>query len=440
MPSPLTTPNSTNHEAASTPIYPGDAADGCEVIGGDGPARHEAAQHGWRVLGILSALMAFASISTDVYLPAMPAMGRALDAPHGAMEWTVSGYLIGFCLGQLFWGPTADRIGRRRPVAVGLVLFAIGAAGCAMSANVWQMIGWRVVQAVGASASVVLARAMVRDLFVGDRAAQMLSTLMTVMTIAPLIGPLVGAQVLLHSGWRAIFWGLAAVGLLTLFALYTLPETLPAERRSQEPLSKALATYGQLIFDRRLLGYAGAGGFFYAGMFAYVAGTPFAFINYHHLPPQQYSLVFSLGIIGITASNLANSRLVRRLGGDCLLRRATAAAAVAGLVAAVAAMTDWGGLIGLIIPLFVFLSAAGFIIANSISGALSGFPEHAGAVSALVGAFQYGSGILGSALVGAFADGTPRGMGWVMALTGLGAMICARFLIKRCPAPVQVLD
>ena len=413
----------------NAPVFPGDAADGAAVVGASASARIEGLRHGWRVLGILSALMGFASISTDLYLPAMPAMGRSLGADAGTVAWTVSGYLIGFSLGQLLWGPIGDRHGRRLPVAIGLVLFVIGSAGCALAGNVWAMIGWRVVQAVGACAGVVLARAMVRDLFEGDRAAQMLSTLMIVMAIAPLLGPIVGGQILALAGWRAIFWTLVGVGLATLAALFTLPETLPAERRSREPLARALARYGELLLHRPLLGYAGAGGFFYGGMFAYIAGTPFAYITYHHVPPQLYGLLFGVAVVGIMASNLANSRLVTRFGSDRLLVRGTDVAALAGILLAVAARTGWGGLAGLVVPLFLFISAAGFIVANSIVGALAGFSERAGAVSALVGAIQYGSGIIGSALVGAFADGTPWPMGAVIALAGIGSLLCARLLV-----------
>ena len=205
------------------------------------------ARHDLPVLAILSTLLGFASISTDLYLPAMPAMGQALHAGAGAIALTVSGYLIGFSLGQLFWGPIGDRYGRRIPVAIGLVLFIIGAAGCALSGNVWEMIFWRVVQALGACAGVVLARAMVRDLYEGHRAAQMLSTLMTVMAIAPLLGPIAGGQILLLASWRAIFWVLVGVGVLTLAAMLYLPETLPVERRNYEKLSNAAARYVMLL-------------------------------------------------------------------------------------------------------------------------------------------------------------------------------------------------
>jgi DHA1 family bicyclomycin/chloramphenicol resistance-like MFS transporter len=252
---------------------------------------------------------------------------------------------------------------------------------------------------------------------------------MTVMAVAPLLGPIIGGQILAFAGWRAIFWTLVGVGLATLAALFTLPETLPVERRSRVTLGRALVRYGELIRHRRLLGYASAGGFFYGGMFAYIAGTPFAYITYHHVPPQFYGLLFGVGIIGIMATNLLNARLVMRLGSERLLIRGTGAAALAGIVLAVTAWTGWGGLWGLAVPLFLFISATGFIVANSIAGALAGFPERAGAVSALIGAIHYGSGIIGSALVSAFADGTPWPMGWVIALAGIGSLLCARLLV-----------
>jgi DHA1 family bicyclomycin/chloramphenicol resistance-like MFS transporter len=414
-----------------------------ETMGAGATVRAEAAGHGLRVLAILSALMGFASISTDLYLPAMPMMARALSSNSGTMELTISGYLIGFSLGQLLWGPIGDRYGRRMPVVVGLVLFAIGSAGCALSGTAAVMIGWRVVQAVGACAGVVLARAMVRDLYAGNRAAQMMSTLMTVMAIAPLVGPLVGGQILALSSWQAIFWTLVGVGILTLAAMFALPETLAPERRNREPLGRAMANYLHLLREPKLMGYAGAGAFFYGGMYAYIAGTPFAYIDYHHLRPQLYGLLFGAGIVGIMATNLLNARLVMKLGSVTLMRFGTTGAALAALILAADARTGWGGLWGLALPLFAFVGLTGFIVANSIAGALASFPERAGAVSALVGSLQYGTGILGSAMVGAFADGTPWTMGWVIATMGVGSALCAWLLVSQplpsisAPAPAR---
>ncbi len=380
---------------------------------------------GLRVLAILSVLLAFAALSTDIYLPALPTMAAQLHSGQGAMAWTLSGYLIGFSVGQLLWGPIGDRYGRRLPVAVGLALFVIGSAACALSTNAEQIIAWRIVQAIGACASVVLGRAMVRDLYAGHRAAQMLSTLMTVMAIAPLLGPFVGGQIIRFASWQAIFWLLVVIGAMTLAALFTLPETLPPERRNREPLGRAWANYLLLLRTRRVIGFAGVGGFFYGGIYAYLSGTPFAYINYYHLPAQWYGVVFGAGILGIMVCNLVNVRLVVRQGAGRLIKVGAAGAAVAGVVVAIDARTGFVGLPGLVAPLFVYVGLAGLIIANSIAGALESYPDRAGAVSALVGAIHYGAGVVTAGLVGAFADGTPWSMGWIIATCGVGAAACA---------------
>jgi DHA1 family bicyclomycin/chloramphenicol resistance-like MFS transporter len=422
---------SLNDQPFAEPVTsPSVAMEGMTPAAASAAVRQAAAGHSLRILAILSTLMAFASISTDLYLPALPTMAAALHANAGTVELTISGYLIGFSLGQLLWGPIGDRHGRRLPIAIGLVLFIIGSAGCAVSTSAEMLIGWRALQAVGACASVVLARAMVRDLYTGHRAAQMMSTLMTVMAVAPLLGPSLGGLILHVASWRAIFWTLVGVGLATLAALHALPETLPPERRNRAPILHAVAGYAELLRHRRVLGYAGAGGFFYGGIYAYIAGTPFAYITYHHVSPQLYGVLFGVGIVGIMFTNQFNSRLVVRLGGDRLMRTGALGAAVAGILLALDARTGWGGLMGLVIPLFLFVSASGFIIANSIAGALGSFPERAGSVSALIGAIQYGTGITGSALVGIFADGTPWPMGCVIALMSIGSLLCALLLVR----------
>ena len=382
-------------------------------------------------MALLATLMGFGSISTDLYLPAMPAMARELGAANGALEFTISGYLIGFSLGQLLWGALSDKIGRRLPIAIGILLFIIGSAGCALSDSAAQVIGWRVVQAVGACAGVVLSRAMVRDLFARDRAAQMLSTLIVIMAVAPLIGPLLGGQVLRIASWHWIFWLLVGIGGMTLAALFTVPETLRPEERDPDAIRHALSRYSQLLTDRRILAYAGVGGFFYAGAFAYIAGSPFAYISYYHVPASLYGLLFGAAILGIMIANMVNSRLVARFGSDRLLVLGAALAALAGLLATVAAWTGWGGLAGLAIPLLLFSALNGLIVANSLAGALSAWPDRAGAASALVGAIHYGSGIIGSALVGLFADGTPWGLGLTVGLAGIGALACTRLLPKQ---------
>ncbi|WP_319498839.1 multidrug effflux MFS transporter [uncultured Cohaesibacter sp.] len=404
----------------------------------------------WHVGSVLAALMAFASISTDFYLPAMPEMAKDLAAAPGQIELTITGYLVGISLGQLVWGPLSDGIGRRLPIALGIVLFLIGSAGCGLSADVTSIILWRVVQAVGAAASIVLSRAMVRDLYEGNRAAQVMSLLMAVMTIAPLVAPSVGAQIVSLWGWRMIFAMLVLIGLVTLAALFTLPETLPralprarsVRQQSGAPdalvpsgpasgVIAAFAGYGRLLRNRPVMAHALVCGFYYVGMFAYVAGSPFVFIDYHHLSPSLYGLIFSACVVSITLGNIVNARLVVRIGRLKSLQIGGAGACLFGAILALTTFSDLGGAWGVFLPLLGFVSCTGLILPNALSGALESSTNDAGAISALCGAIQYGGGIFGSGLVGLCADGTAWPLGLVLAGAGAGALIFSQLLARR---------
>lgn len=360
----------------------------------------------YSVLLILGTLMAFASISTDLYLPAMPAIATDLHAGAGKIEFTISAYLIGFSLGQLFWGAMSDQYGRRTPIIAGIILFILGSAGCAMANSVHSIILFRTIQALGACANVVLSRAIVRDLYVGNDAAKMLSTLMAVMAIAPLIGPSLGGVILHFGNWRNIFEVLVLIGALTLLAMKGFPETLKPELRKYQSFKQILATYVGLLKNRSFMQYAAVSGVFYGGMFAYIAGTPYAYISYYHVSPQAYGVLFASGILGIMIANQINSRLVTQFGIPNLIFAGAFIAAVTGLLLVLNTLTGLGGLYGLALCLFIFVSCTGLIVANSIAGALSTSANNAGSASALIGVFQYGTGVLGSGLVGFFANET----------------------------------
>ncbi|QHI98498.1 Bcr/CflA family efflux MFS transporter [Xylophilus rhododendri] len=380
---------------------------------------------------ILSALMSFGSISTDIYLPALPTIARELHGQHGSVELTLSAFLVGFSLGQLVWGPISDRVGRRLPIALGLLLFMLGSVGCALAGSITQMLVWRAVQAAGACVGPVLARAMVRDLYGRERSAQMLSQLILIMGIAPLIGPMLGAQILEYASWRWIFWFLLLMGALMLAALRTLPETLSPAMRSQEPMRRVLAIYLDLIRDPRLLGYALVGGFFYGGVYAYIVATPFIYIDYYHVSPQAYGWLFGVNIVGLMAANWLNGRLMPRLGSHALYRAATCAMAVIGLLAGFTGAAGLGGLAGVALSCFLFVSMNGFIVANSVAGALAAFPHRAGAASSLVGAIHFGSGVLSAGLVGLTADGTPRPLAVILCCAGLGCFLVSQLVEHR---------
>ncbi|HHT0395716.1 TPA: multidrug effflux MFS transporter [Raoultella planticola] len=371
---------------------------------------------------ILSGLMAFASLSTDIYLPAMPVMAAELQ---GDAELTITGFLIGFAVAQLIWGPIGDRLGRRTPLFIGMVLFIIGSVGCALSVSIDQIIFWRVFQALGACTGPMLARAMVRDLFARTRAAQMLSTLTIVMAIAPIIGPLLGGQLISVTSWHAIFWLLAGIGLLMLLALRWLPETLPPERRQQGSPLKAFHHYGQLLRNRIFIRYTLSLTCYYVAAYAFITGSPDVYIRYFGVEPQHYGRLFAVNILGLMTMSLVNRRLVQRYALGDLLKVALVVASLAMVAMAFSVKLHHGGLVGIALCVFLFFSMNGVIAATSTAAALDEAGEFAGSASAFIGALQYGSGIVSSLLLAGLHDGTPWTMTWIMGAFTLVSLLLA---------------
>jgi DHA1 family bicyclomycin/chloramphenicol resistance-like MFS transporter len=362
---------------------------------------------------ILSALMAFTSLSTDIYLPAMPLMAQDL---HGNAELTITGFLMGFCVAQLIWGPLSDHFGRRLPLFIGMALFMIGSVGCALSTDISQIVFWRVFQALGACTGPMLARAMIRDLFSRTRAAQMLSTLMIIMAIAPIAGPLVGGQMIKFTTWHAIFWLLAVIGGMMFISLFWLPETLPEEKRVKASLPSAFRNYFALLTNTTFMRFTLCLTFYYVAAYAFITGSPFVYITYFGVEPQHYGWLFALNIVGLMGMSVINRRLVQRYPLEVLLKFAVVTAAIAALVLAAAAKLEVGGLILIVAAVFVFFSMNGIIAATSTAAALDSVPNVAGSASAFMGSLQYGSGIISSLLLALLSDGTPWTMAWIIGL------------------------
>ena len=376
-----------------------------------------------RLLLILSALMAFTSLSTDIYLPAMPQMARELQ---GNMELTITSFLVGFALAQLIWGPVSDRIGRRRPLVMGVLLFVIGSVGCALSQTLGEIVLWRMFQAFGACTGPMLARAMVRDLYPRTKAAQTLSTLTVIMAIAPIAGPLLGGQIVRLGSWHGIFWLLAGIGVLMLFALRRLPETLPVERRPTSSALTAFADYRALLGNAVFMRYTLCVTLFYVSAYAFITGSPHVYIEYFQVAPEHYGWLFGLNIIGLMAMSLINRKLVGRVSLDRLLRAASTVAALAMLAGVVLAQLRIGGLPGVVLPVFVFFSMNGVIAASATAAALDGVPPGlAGSAAALIGSLQYGSGIVSSLLLAALPKETPHSLIVVMAVFAAGCAAMA---------------
>ena len=364
-------------------------------------------------LSILGALMAVTSLSTDIYLPAMPEMAKELQ---GDAELTVTGFLIGFAVAQLIWGPISDQIGRRKPMFIGMVLFTIGSLGCALSTSMEQIVFWRVFQAFGACTAPMLARAMVRDLFSRTRAAQMLSTLMIIMAIAPIGGPLLGGQMITFTTWHSIFILLAVIGGFLFLSIFLLPETLNTDKRTKASISSAFVNYFRLLSHKTFMRYTLCVTFYYVSAYAFITGSPNVYITYFGIDAQHYGWLFAVNIVGVMGMSFINRSLVHRFELQTLLKIATGIATIATLVMAVTVKADFVPIYFIIAMVFIFFSMNGIVAAVSTAAALDEVPHIAGSASALIGSLQYGSGIISTILLAFFNDGTPWSMVWIMSL------------------------
>ncbi|EEG08576.1 Bcr/CflA family multidrug efflux MFS transporter [Pseudogulbenkiania ferrooxidans] len=386
--------------------------------------------HPTRLIVLLSALVAFGPLSIDMYLPSLPAIARDLAAPVGLVQFTIGGFLTGFCLGMLLYGPLSDRFGRRPVLLAGIALYLVASLACAFASSAEQLIALRVLQAVGGGAGSVMGRTVVRDVFPLDRAAQVLSLMHLVTMIAPLVAPVLGGWLLLAAGWRSLFLALALFGAvcLALVAL-RLPETHPAERRGEVSLASAFSAYGHLLTDTPTLGYMLALGLTFGAMFAYITGSPFVYIDYFGVAPQHYGWLFGLNIASVIVLTTLNKWLVKRVALDTLLQAQTAVIAAAGLALWLAGAHS---LLAVVLPLLVSVGLTGSIGPNTMARLLQRHSERAGAAMALAVSGQFGLGMLASALVAALHDGTPRAMCQVVALFGVAA--CLGLQLIRLPA------
>ena len=382
-------------------------------------------------IAALGVLMCFGPMAIDMYLPALPAIGLAFKVGQDKVQWSLSAFFLGFGVGQIVWGALADWLGRRRPVAAGILLYGIGCIGCSLTNDIGHLAVWRFVQALGACAGPVLARAMVRDVFGRDRAASVLSLMMLVMGVAPMVAPLIGGHILLVGTWRTIFWVQACFVIVAFAGLVSLPETLPLGRRQPARIGGMAYAYVRLLADRRYLGYALSSSFIYGGMFAYVSGTPFVYIELFGVRPENYGYLFGVNIVGMIIVNTVNSRVVLRFGTDRVLRMGCLLAAIVGLALLGFAVTGLGGLVTIATTLFLFMALTGMIAANAMAGGMSILPEIAGSASALTGALQFVFGAIAGSAVGSLANGTAVPLAGVICACGLASALFNLVLVRR---------
>src|SRR5215475_5261082 len=388
------------------------------------------------LLVLLALLSAFTPLSIDMYLPALPTIVGDLGSTAGDIQLTLSAFMLAFGLGQIFYGPAGDRFGRRPVILSGLFVYVVASIGCAFAAEAGQLVLLRFLQGLAACGGVVLARTMVRDLAEKDQAARAMSLMMACTSIAPMLAPLIGGQVLWFLGWRAIFWVLAMIGVVALMAAWRrLPETLKPEYRQPLVLSSVLKRFGELFRHRAFMGYAFTGSFQFAALFSFLSGSPFVFIERYGVPPRAYGLIFGAMVVFMTLGSLLNARFAPVFGAGRILRHAVIVPAVAGTTALVLGLIESRyGTIGMWPFLFCIapqIATISLIGPNAMAMALQRYPHMAGTASSLIGVLQFGTGAVFGAVVGQTFDGTIAPMTTAMGIAGALCLVSHRLLVRR---------
>lgn len=389
-----------------------------------------------RLITILGALSAFAPLSIDMYLPALPTLSQDFNASPSEIQLTLSACLLGLAAGQIFAGPISDIMGRRRPLLIGVAAYTLASLLCVIAPSVGLLIALRFVQGAAGAAGIVIARAIVRDLHSGVAVARFFSLLMIVSGLAPILAPIIGAQVLHFTSWHGVFTILAAIGLILLVAVaFGLGETLPPESRQAGSLRVTVATFRRLLADRSFIGFALGCGLAFSAMFAYISGSPYVLQGIYGASPQLFSLIFGMNAFGLMIAGQINGRLVGRVSPLRLLSGGLTVQAI-GALALLAVIAGGVGLAGILPALFVVVASLGFVMPNATALALSGHPRTAGSASALLGVLQYVTGATAAPLVGIAGEMNALPMAIVIAVASVSALTIF-MLLGRHPRPAE---
>jgi DHA1 family bicyclomycin/chloramphenicol resistance-like MFS transporter len=383
----------------------------------------------WGLVILLGSLTAMGPLAIDMYLPSLPAIAAGLHASAGEAQATVSAFLAGMAIGQLFYGPASDRLGRRPPLLFGVVIYVAASIACSMAISPAMLIGGRFVQALGACAGGVISRAVIRDRFNHTETARVLSLMMLIMGLAPILAPLLGGVLLGFGGWRLNFWFMTAFGVAVGIAgFFRLTESRSEETTAHAATETPIQAYLALLREPRLVGYALAGSLNGATLFTYIASSPDLLIKTYGIPASAFGWVFGLNAVGIIGSNQVNRYFLRRRTPDQILAKSSLVAVGFGLLLLIAAVSGIGERWSVLPALFLLLSTYGFMQGNTMAGALNVDPRRAGAISAMMGAVSFGTGAVASAAAGVLHDGTPRPMALVMFASLVGSALCLHFL------------
>jgi len=380
------------------------------------------------LLGLLTALT---PMSVDMYIPALPAISAFFSATPGHVQLSLASFFLGLAIGQACYGPLTDRFGRKRPLFAGLTLFVAASAGCGMAPSINSLIGLRFVQALGACSGPVIARAVVRDLFEPREAVRIFSLIVLVLGVAPVLAPMVGAQILVFFPWEFIFVVITLCGLIGLAgAAWGLPETHRPENFRPLAVRSVLGAYGYLLRDRTFVGYALAGATGFGGMFAYIVGAPFVFTQLFHVPVTYFSLFFGINAAGFVIAAQFNPRLVRRFESDAVIRAVLRIQFTTGLLLLIGTWTGWIGLYGTALLIFCYVGSIGCLFPNTTAMAMASHGDKAGSASGLIGVFQFGLAAVTALGVSALNNGTAMPMAGVIAICGVSASVLYRSLVR----------
>lgn len=380
---------------------------------------------------LLTMLTALGPISTDLYLPSLPSIQAAFATDVPTVQLTLSVYLIAFAVCQLVYGPLSDRFGRRPVLILGVGIYAAASVACVFAQSIDHLVVARFFQALGGCSGVVLARAVVRDVYGATRSAKLLSYMGTAMALAPALGPILGGYLTVAFGWHANFIVLSAFGGACLAGLiFLLPETNGDKDPKAFNPPQMLRNFGALLSHRGYRGYLFTGAFSYSGLFAFISGSSFVFIKVLGLTADQYGYCFAAIVLGYMAGTQIGGRSVARFGIKTMVLWGSLTSALAGTAMAAFALVDYTNVAAVLVPMILYMVGMGLVLPNAAAGGIGPFPKMAGAASSLLGFCQYGIAAAVGYAVGHAFDDSQIPMAVAIALMGIGSFLCYAFIIR----------
>ena len=379
---------------------------------------------------LLGLLVSFAPMTIDLYLPALPVMTEDLMTNTESMQLTLSVYMVGFALAQTFFGPISDRFGRKPTIIIGTSVYLVASVACALATSVEQLIAFRLLQSIGAAAGPVVARAVVRDMFTREEAAKTYAVVTTVTAIAPVVAPILGGVIVVWLGWRANFWILTGFGASAmLLVILLLPETNRVPDPSATRFSQMAVNFATMLRNRAYLGYLLTVMGTFGGLFAYLMGASFVLVGELGMSEINFGLSFGGASVGFMAGAFLGSRIVRRVGIERMCLIGTAFTAIAGILIV---GLIWSGVVtvaSVIVPTVIYFFGMGMSQPNIQAGAISPFPQMAGAAASLLGLAQYISAGIFSIVIGIFAFNPTLLLASTMGAGGVFAFITFTIMI-----------